>query len=114
MIRERAGAVLFALDTVFDEHLQRMGVLALQHKLPSMFGVSAAGQYGFLSYAMNFSLVNRSTAMMADKIFKGARAGDIPIERPSHFIFVVNLKIAKSLGITIPPAVMVQATRVIE
>lgn len=49
MIRERAGAVLFALDTVFDDHFQRMGELALQHKLPSMFGVSRAGGYGILS-----------------------------------------------------------------
>ena len=52
--------------------------------------------------------------IVADKILKGTKPGDIPIERPSHFIFVVNLKIAKALGITIPPTVMVQATRVIE
>ena len=56
----------------------------------------------------------RRRVLVADKILMGTKPGDIPIERPSHFIVVVNLKIAKALGITIPPTVMVQATRVIE
>ena len=65
-------------------------------------------------YAHDNRHTQRSAAMIAVKIFKGSKPADIPFEQPTHFTFVVNLKTARALGITIPPAIMVQATRVIE
>ena len=115
MVRERAGALMVANDTVLNDHRQRIGELALQHRLPSMFSAGLlSAELGLVTYAQDGHQTSRSAAMMAVKIFKGAKPADIPIEQPTHFIFVVNLKIAKALGITIPPAMMVQATRVIE
>jgi putative ABC transport system substrate-binding protein len=69
---------------------------------------------GLVSYGWDFRQTARSAAMMAVKILKGTKPADIPIEQPTLFELVVNLKTAKTIGITIPPAIMVQATRVIE
>ena len=73
-----------------------------------------SAESGLVTYAQDGYQTSRSAAMMAVKIFKGAKPADSPIEQPTHFIFVVNMRIAKALGITIPPTIMVQATRVIE
>lgn len=58
--------------------------------------------------------MNRSTAIFVDKIFKGAKPGDMPVERPKKFDFVINMKTAKVLGITLPPSILLQAAAVIE
>ena len=112
--RERADALMVANDSVLIDHGRRIGELALQHRLPSMFASNTGIEHGLVSYDVDFIPLARSAARMAVKIFKGAKPADIPIERPTHFTFGVNMKIARALGITIPPAIMVQATRVIE
>jgi putative ABC transport system substrate-binding protein len=113
IVRDRSGAVLISQATEFDDHAQRIGELALQHKLPYMT-YHTRSESILVSYAPDFRRTARSAAMMAVKLFKGTKAGDIPIEQPTHFRFIVNLKAANTLGITIPPAIMVQATEVIE
>ena len=115
MIRERAGALMVANDTVLNDHRQRIGELALQHRLPSMFASGLLStELRLVNYAQDGHQTSRSAAMMAVKIFKGAKPADIPIEQPTHFNLVVNLKTAKALGITIPQTIMVRADRVIQ
>ena len=67
-----------------------------------------------MSYQANLSDMYRRAAVMVEKILKGARPGDIPVELPTRFDFAVNLRTAKTLGLTIPQSVLLQATRVIE
>ena len=67
-----------------------------------------------ISYAPDFSDLYRRAAAYADKIFKGAKPGDLPIEQPTRFDFVLNIKTAKALGLKIPGSILVQATKVIE
>ena len=67
-----------------------------------------------MSYGPNFVDLNRRAAAYADRIFKGARPADLPIQQPTLFEFLVNLKSAKALGIKVPQSIMIQATRVIE
>jgi putative ABC transport system substrate-binding protein len=94
---------------------QRIATLALGQKLPTIFAVSnAADRGGLMTYGPNSFHMARRAAVFVDKIFKGARPGDLPIEQPTSFNLVVNLKTARSLGITIPQSVLLQATRVIE
>jgi putative ABC transport system substrate-binding protein len=86
-----------------------------KHRLPAVYGGlrwSNAG--GLVTYFVNPVEAHRRAATYADKIFKGAKPGELPIEQPTTFELVINLKTAKALGLTIPPSVMVQATRVIE
>ena len=94
---------------------ERIIELAAKQRLPSIGGY---GEYveagGLMSYGQNITENYRRAATYVDKIFKGAKPGDIPIERPTKFDFVINLKTAKALGLKIPNSILVQATKVIE
>ena len=115
IVRGRVGALIVSEDAVVSSLAARIAELALQRKLPSMWGSSRGPALdGLISYGWDIRQTTRSAAMMAVKIFKGAKPADIPIEQPTLFQLVVNLKTAKALGVMIPPGIMVQATRVIE
>lgn len=114
MARERVGALLVAEEPFLNGQRERIGALAMRHKLPTAFANLGAAEHGLLVYGPNFGFMGRRAAALVDKILKGAKPGDLPIEQPTHFHLVINMKIAKALGITIPPAILVQATRVIE
>jgi len=89
--------------------------LALKHRLPSIYGLPAGAVAGALmSYGPDDTEYNRQAAVFVDKILKGAKPDDLPVEQAMLFDLVVNMKTAKALGITIPPTIMVQAARVIE
>ena len=88
--------------------------LALQHRLPSAASPEFAEAGSLLGYGINFPDMFRRAAVNVDKIFKGAKPGDIPIAQPTTFDFVVNLKTAKALGIKVPQTILIQATKVIE
>jgi putative ABC transport system substrate-binding protein len=88
---------------------------AAKHRLPAVYGQNLfADSGGLLSYAANYPDLYRRTAAYADKIFKGAKPGDLPIEQPTKFELIANLKTAKALGIKIPNTILLQATKVIE
>jgi putative tryptophan/tyrosine transport system substrate-binding protein len=114
-VREGAGALMaFGDGGSFVPYAAKIADLALTHRLPSAFtgrGFVEAG--GLMSYASSPSERGQRVAVYVDKILKGAKPGDLPIEQSTTFEFVINLKTAQALGLTIPPVVLFQATEVI-
>jgi putative ABC transport system substrate-binding protein len=111
----RAHAVITIPGTIFATHRGRVAELALKHRLPAVSmetGFADAG--GLLSYGPNVPDGFRRAATYVDKIVKGAKPADLPVEQPTSFQLVVNLKTAKALGLTLPPSVLARADRVIE
>ena len=115
MLKEHAGALLLSGDAMFFVHRARLAELALKKRLPSM---STQWQWvdagGLVSYAPSFPDQWRRAATYVDKILKGAKPADLPIEQPTKFELVINLKTAKALGLTIPPSILARADEIIE
>jgi len=115
MARERTHAMFGVPGVLTEKYKEVLVGLAAKRRLPSMWGhrqfVDAGG---LMSYAVNFYDQIRQTAVYVDKILKGAKPGDLPVEQPTRYELVINLKTAKALGLTIPPSVLLQATQVIE
>jgi putative ABC transport system substrate-binding protein len=115
MVRERVSALLVLVDGMFFYNRARVGELALRSRLPSMVPTSDYVQAGgLMSYAPNSADNYRHAATYVVKILKGAHPGDLPIEQPTTFQLVINLKTAKALGITIAPSLLARADQVIE
>jgi len=115
MRSERAGALMVQTDPMLYTNRRRIVELAAKSRLPAMYALSEymdAG--GFMFYGASLPDMHRHAATYVDKILKGARPGDLPIEQATKFELVVNLKTAKALGITIPPSFLLRADRVIE
>jgi len=113
--RPSATAVIIAPDPFFNAERQRIVVLASKHRLPTISGmetVVAAG--GLIFYGTTLVDNWRRAAVYVDKILKGAKPADLPVERPVKFELIVNLKAAREIGITIPPNVLARADRVIK
>jgi putative ABC transport system substrate-binding protein len=112
--RERTRAVLILNDPVFTAHRKRTADVSAKHRLPAVSGTleyTEAG--GLMAYGPSFPDIYRRAATYVDKILKGAKPADLPIERPTKFELVINLKTAKQIGLTIPPNVLARADRVI-
>ena len=113
--RERAEAILVLPSPFFSAHRARLIELAARYRLPAMYEFKDYVQDGgLMSYGPNINAMFRSMASYVDRILKGAAPGDLPIERPATFELVINLKTAKTLGITISPSVLGRADQVIE
>jgi putative tryptophan/tyrosine transport system substrate-binding protein len=115
MMKDRADAVIISVDGLFLAHRRRIAELALANGLPSMGGnreFAEAG--GLMSYGDSIQEFARHAASFVDRIFKGAKAGDLPIEQPTRFNLVINHKTADALGLTIPPQLYIFADEVIE
>jgi putative ABC transport system substrate-binding protein len=116
MIRARASAVIIQNHARFNSPmLRRLADLAIKHHLPAMYpfrGFADVG--GLIAYGPNGGDIWRRAATYVDKILKGAKPADLPIEQPTTFELVINLKTAKTLGLTIPQAVLIRADQVIE
>ena len=114
-INQRADAIIVANDTLTQSHLIRIVDLSAKHRLPSIYAsrefVDAGG---LMAYGPNFTDLYRRAATYVDKILKGAKPAELPIEQPTKFELVINLKTAKALGLTIPPSVLARADQVIE
>ena len=116
MIRERAGALVILNDAILGVNLSKqVAERAAKSRLPSVHGVPEYAQAGGLMvYGADLLDLERRAATFVDKILKGAKPADLPIEQPSKFELVINLKTAMTLGLTIPPTVLLRADQVIE
>ena len=115
LLNARPDALLVTAETFTRQHLVRILDFANNNKIPAMFEDSSyvvAG--GLMSYGPDYQDVFRKTAIFVDKILKGANPADLPIEQPTKFEFVINLKTAKSLGLEIPPKLIALADRIID
>ena len=115
MVRERANGIVVAQDPVTFGSRSQVAVLAARNRLPAVYGVREFAEAGgLMSYGPNIADQFRRAAMYVDKILKGAKPGDLPIEQPTKFELVINLKTAKALGLTLPPSLLQRADQVIE
>jgi putative tryptophan/tyrosine transport system substrate-binding protein len=102
-------------DAMFYSHQVRLIELALRGRLPSVHGFREEVEAGgFMSYGPNFASQFRQAATYVDKILRGAKPAELPVEQPTKFELVINLRTAKTLGITLPPTLFAQADEVIE
>jgi putative ABC transport system substrate-binding protein len=115
MISERAEALLVFPSTMLFAEGKRIVDLAAKHRLPSMFNAREFVDLGgLIAYGASLSDLNRRAATYVDKILKGAKPADLPVEQPTKFELVVNLKTAKALGLTIPQSLVLRADEVIQ
>ena len=114
MSRERAGAILILSDGMFSLHVARIVDRVAKSRLPTMGPRNVVTDSGLLSYGASSPDLWRRAATYVDKILKGAKPGDLPVEQPTKFDLVINRKTARALGLTIPPALLARADEVIE
>jgi putative ABC transport system substrate-binding protein len=115
VVRGRAGAVIIVSTARLFSYRKRMAELALKHRLPTVVGSREYVEAGGLaSYGTDFPDLFRRAATFVDKILKGAKPADLPIEQPTKFELVINLKTAKALGLTIPQSLLGRADEVIQ
>jgi putative ABC transport system substrate-binding protein len=113
--QQRAGAVLVALDAFFLQQGRQIAELASKNRLPSVSGSREYAEAGgLISYGQNLADHFRRAATYVDKILKGAKPGDLPVEQPTKFELIINGKTAKALGLTIPQSLLISADKVIE
>jgi putative ABC transport system substrate-binding protein len=115
MADDHSRAVVIFADALMVFHEKKLADLALQNRLPAIFGFREfADQGGLVSYGASFREQYRRLAWYVDRILKGANPADLPIEQPTKFELVINLKTAKALGLEIPPQLLALADEVIE
>ena len=115
MAKERAEALFHFPSTMLFSERRRIVELAATHRLPAMFNSREFVQLGGLAaYGANLNDLWRRTATYVDKILKGAKPADLPVEQPTKFELLINLKTAKALGLPVPPIMLARADEVIE
>jgi putative ABC transport system substrate-binding protein len=115
IVRERPGALLVLADRLFLHHRTRIMDFAAQHRLPGVHAYRELVEVGgLMSFGPSYAGMHRRAAYFADRILKGAKPADLPVERPATFELVVNLTTAKALGLSIPQSVLLRADKVIE
>jgi len=115
MVRERAQAFVMQGDSVLFNHRGQIAEMALRNRLPAAAVQRELAEAGFLlTYGADIRDLYRRSAVFVDKIFKGAKPADLPVEQPTKFELVINLKTAKALGLEIPPSLLTRADEVIE
>ena len=115
VVRGRAGALTIDSTARLFPYRKRIAELAVKHRLPAVAGLREYVEVGCLaSYGTDYPDLFRRAAVYVDKILKGAKAGDLPIEQPTKFELVINLKTAKALGLTIPQSLLGRADEVIQ
>ncbi len=115
MVRERAQAFVVLSEPVLANYRGQIAIMALKDRLPAISTTREYAQAGLLlTYGASLPDQFRRSAAFIDKIFKGTKPGDLPIEQPTKFELVVNLKTAKALGVVVPPSLLLRADEVIE
>ena len=113
-LRERARALIASPEPLINTYLKRIVEFAAKNRLPAMYaGPEVVDAGGLMSYAPDYTYQYRRAATYVDKILKGAKPADLPVEQPKKFEFIINLKAAKQIGLTIPPNVLARADKVI-
>jgi putative ABC transport system substrate-binding protein len=115
VVKERPGALFVLADRLFLHYRTRLMEFALKHRLPGVHAyVELVEAGGLMSYGPNYADMHRRAAYFVDKILRGTKPADLPVEQPKKFELVINLKTAKQIGITIPANVLARADRVIK
>jgi putative ABC transport system substrate-binding protein len=115
LTQRKVGFLIIAVDTFYYTQMQRMATLAAQAAVPAIGPLREfAAEGGLLSYGTSISEVNRQAGVMAGKVLSGALPQELPVQQPSKFEFVINLKTAKALGLTVPDKLLALADEVIE
>jgi ABC-type uncharacterized transport system substrate-binding protein len=114
--KNRAEALIISSSPLFYTHRARLVEFAAKHRIPAIYHQSefVVGSGGLMSYGPDFHDLFRRSATYVDKILKGAKPADLPVQQPTKFELVINLKTAKALGLTIPQTLLLRADRVIE
>jgi putative tryptophan/tyrosine transport system substrate-binding protein len=113
--KDHVDAVILLLDPLFTANSRRIADLARKSRLPSVYGLrQLADAGGLMTYGPSTAVLARQVVSYLDKIFKGTKPGDLPVEQPTSFELIINLKTAKALGLTIPPSLLARADQVIE
>jgi putative tryptophan/tyrosine transport system substrate-binding protein len=114
-LKGRSDALFVAADPLINTNRIRINTLALGERLPTMHGFRELVEAGgLMSYGPNYSDLYRRAAEYVDKILRGAKPADLPVEQPTKFNLIVNLVTAKALGLTVPPSLLARADEVIE
>jgi putative ABC transport system substrate-binding protein len=114
-VAQRADALVVVNDTITQSNRRLVVGLAAKHRLPATYAASEfAHEGGLMAYSVSYPELYRRAAIFIDKIFKGAKPADLPVQQPTKFELVINLRTAKSLGLEIPPMLLARADEVIE
>jgi putative ABC transport system substrate-binding protein len=115
MAKERVRAIMIMPDVLSVGHADRLAELALRNQLPSMHAFRVEVEAGgLISYGPSFFEPWRRSATFVDKLLKGAKPAELPVEQPTKFELVINVRTARALGLTIPPTLLARADEVIE
>jgi putative tryptophan/tyrosine transport system substrate-binding protein len=114
LVRAHAGAIAVQEEAMLIAQAAQIADLAKKHQLPTIGFVEYATAGGLLAFGVNFPDLWRRAAVFVDKILKGAKPADLPIEQATKFEVVINLKTAKALGLTIPPSLLLRTDQVID
>ncbi|HEY7363624.1 MAG TPA: ABC transporter substrate-binding protein [Methylomirabilota bacterium] len=114
MAKSRVDGVLVSTDSLFNVNLRAIAGLAVKRRLPAAGSKDFAEAGGVIGYGVAFSDNYRRAASFVDKILRGAKPADLPVEQPTKFEMVINLKTAKALGVIVPPSLLLRADHVIE
>ena len=115
LVELQVGGLLVAPDGFFPTRREQLAVLASRHTIPTVYSVrDYAEAGGLISYGSSLTGTAHQLGIYAGKILKGAKPADLPVQQPTTFELVVNLKTAKALGLTVPPSILARADEVIE
>ena len=115
LVQQHAGGLLVPADPIFNSRREQLLALASHYSVPAIYGwreIAEAG--GLISYGPSLPAIHLQVGIRAGKILKGAKPADLPVEQPTTFELIVNLKTAKALGLTVPQSILARADEVIE